>query len=211
MISSLRSAACSLTRTKISSVDSMSRILYPSLTNTRCMHLTSVKLKEIRMVNMKVRVKDTNKLSQLEGESSSIAIDFSGNTMFPDETTPEKEFSGMLYKHLPIINVKATPNNTIMTITDHTGLVLGIHTAGIEGFRNARKGTNIAGQQTANTFGLRIVEKGIKTVRLRIQGIGPGRAAAIKGFELAGVEIVSITDDTRVSWCPPRPRKPRRI
>ncbi|XP_076653330.1 mitochondrial ribosomal protein S11 [Halictus rubicundus] len=210
MISSVRSAVCSLMRTKISSVDSMSRILYPNLTNTRCMHLTSVDLKEIRLVNMKVRVKDTSKLDSLEGERS-VSIDFSGNTMFPDATTPEKVYDGLLYKHLPIINVKATPNNTIMTITDHTGLVLGTHSAGIEGFKNARKGTNIAGQQAANTFGLRIMEKGIKTIRLRIQGIGAGRAAAIKGLQLAGVEIVSITDDTRVSWCPPRPRKQRRI
>ncbi|KAK1136042.1 hypothetical protein K0M31_000611 [Melipona bicolor] len=86
-----------------------------------------------------------------------------------------------------------------------------LRSAGVEGFRNTRKGTNIAAQQTAVTFGKRMLENGFRTVRLRIQGIGPGRMGAIKGFQLAGVNVVSITDDTRVSYNPPRPRKQRRI
>ncbi|KAF3423163.1 hypothetical protein E2986_12768 [Frieseomelitta varia] len=57
----------------------------------------------------------------------------------------------------------------------------------------------------------RMLDNGFRTVRLRIQGIGPGRMGAIKGFQLAGVNVVSITDDTRVSYNPPRPRKQRRI
>ncbi|CAK9831282.1 30S ribosomal protein S11, chloroplastic [Anthophora retusa] len=90
-------------------------------------------------------------------------------------------------------------------------MIIMINSAGIEGFKNTRKGTNIAAQQTAITFCNRIIEKGFKTVRVRIQGIGPGRMGVIKGFELSGLNVVSITDDTRVSWNPPRPRKRRRI
>ncbi|CAK9800260.1 30S ribosomal protein S11, chloroplastic [Anthophora plagiata] len=90
-------------------------------------------------------------------------------------------------------------------------MLIMIHSAGIEGFKNTRKGTNIAAQQTAITFSKSILETHIPAFRLRVQGIGPGRMGAIKGFQLSGLNIVSITDDTRVSWNPPRPRKQRRI
>lgn len=55
------------------------------------------------------------------------------------------------------------------------------------------------------------IEKGLNTVRVRVRGLGPGRMAAIKGLQLSGVQIVSITDATRVSPNPPRPRKQRRL
>lgn len=53
--------------------------------------------------------------------------------------------------------------------------------------------------------------KGIQTVRVVIRGIGPGRASSITGLQMAGLDIVSITDATRVSDNPPRARKARRI
>lgn len=52
-----------------------------------------------------------------------------------------------------IINIKSTPNNTILNFTDANGKTILSHTAGIEGFKNAKKGTNIAGQQAAITLG----------------------------------------------------------
>lgn len=52
-----------------------------------------------------------------------------------------------------IINIKSTPNNTILNFTDANGKVILGHSAGIEGFKNAKKGTNIAGQQAAITLG----------------------------------------------------------
>ncbi|KAL1397242.1 hypothetical protein pipiens_009907, partial [Culex pipiens pipiens] len=55
------------------------------------------------------------------------------------------------------------------------------------------------------------IERGYKTVRVTVRGLGPGRMSAIKGLEMAGMNIVSITDSTRVSWNPPRPRKQRKL
>ncbi|XP_032685772.1 30S ribosomal protein S11 isoform X2 [Odontomachus brunneus] len=131
--------------------------------------------------------------------------------LFPDEDTPNRLFNGVPYKELHIINIKSTPNNTIMNFTDYKGKAITLHSSGIEGFKNARKGTNIAAQQAAITFGNRIREYGINTVRIRVQGIGAGRMSSIKGLHMTGLNIVSVTDDTRVSWNPPRARKQRRV
>lgn len=55
------------------------------------------------------------------------------------------------------------------------------------------------------------LKKGVHAVRVVIQGLGPGRSSSIKGLQMSGVDIVSITDATRVSDNPPRARKARRI
>lgn len=86
-----------------------------------------------------------------------------------------------------------------------------IRSCGVEGFKNTRKGTNIAAQATAITLGGKIVERGVKTARVTVRGLGPGRMSAIKGLTMAGINVVSITDTTPVSWHPPRPRKVKRL
>ncbi|XP_046628124.1 28S ribosomal protein S11, mitochondrial [Neodiprion virginianus] len=148
-----------------------------------------------------------------KGEKS-IQIDnllSSSEILFPDETTPFRLHDGTPYKDLPICNIKVSHNNTIISLTDCHGKVQMIHTCGKEGFKNTRKGTNIAAQATATTFGARTLRSGIKTVRVRIRGIGPGRMSSIKGLQIGGLDIVSVTDNTHVSWTPPRPRKARRL
>ncbi|XP_011703279.1 PREDICTED: 30S ribosomal protein S11, chloroplastic [Wasmannia auropunctata] len=168
--------------------------------------------KEIRTLNEKLQVGQTSKYGLVEGETMPETTNVSQQEhLFPDADTPNRLFNGVPYKEMHIVNIKSTPNNTIMTFTNFSGDVLLLHSAGIEGFKNAKKGTNIAAQQAAITLGNRILEYGINTVRIRVQGIGPGRMSSIKGLQMTGLNIVSITDDTRVSWDPPRPRKQRRI
>lgn len=55
------------------------------------------------------------------------------------------------------------------------------------------------------------LQKGLHTVRVVVRGLGPGRASSVKGLQMGGLNIVSITDATRVSDNPPRPRKARRV
>jgi small subunit ribosomal protein S11 len=86
-----------------------------------------------------------------------------------------------------------------------------IRSCGIEGFKNTRKGTNIAAQATAITFCGKVVDRGVKAARVVVRGLGPGRMSAIKGLQMGGLNIVSITDTTRVSWSGPRPRKQRKL
>ncbi|CAD7092231.1 unnamed protein product [Hermetia illucens] len=131
--------------------------------------------------------------------------------LFVDADTPKKLFNGVPFCELPICNIRVSPNNTIVSLSDHKGLIQMIRSCGIEGFKNARKGTNIAAQATAISLSQKAIERGIKTVRVNVRGLGPGRMSAIKGLQMAGMNIVSITDSTPVSWNPPRPRKQRRL
>ncbi|KAJ8925408.1 hypothetical protein NQ315_009240 [Exocentrus adspersus] len=130
---------------------------------------------------------------------------------FPDIDTPNRLFNGIAFKDLPVFNIRVSPNNTIINVTDAKGVPKILRSCGIEGFKNTRKGTNIAAQATAITIGTKALEKGIKTVRVRVRGLGPGRMSAIKGLQMSGLQIISITDSTRVSWCPPRPRKRKKL
>ncbi|GAB1866548.1 30S ribosomal protein S11, chloroplastic [Camponotus japonicus] len=167
--------------------------------------------KEIRLQNEKVKVGRGSKYGLIEGETTVEALNINQQDLFPDADTPNRLFNGVPFKDLHIVNIKSSPNNTIFSFTDGKGLVIMTHTAGIEGFKNAKKGTNIAGQQAAIALASRILDYGVNMVRIRIQGIGAGRMSSIKGFQMAGLNVISITDATRVSWCPPRPRKQRRV
>ncbi|KYN33248.1 30S ribosomal protein S11, chloroplastic [Trachymyrmex septentrionalis] len=178
---------------------------------SRNIYTTHLCCKDIRTKHDKVKVGGL-KYGLVEGETMPETTNINQQEyLFPDADTPNRLFNGVPYKELHIINIKSTPNNTIMSFTNFSGAVLKLHTAGIEGFKNAKKGTNLAAQQAAITLGNRILEYGINTVKIRVQGIGAGRMSSIKGFQMVGLNIVSITDDTRVSWNPPRPRKQRRI
>uniref|UniRef100_A0A914RES4 Ribosomal protein S11 n=1 Tax=Parascaris equorum TaxID=6256 RepID=A0A914RES4_PAREQ len=81
----------------------------------------------------------------------------------------------------------------------------------LEGFKNARKKTTIAGQTTGVAAGQRLVRRGIRTVRVQVKGLGPGRMTCVKGLTAAGVHVISITDNTPLPELGPRPRKIRRV
>lgn len=69
--------------------------------------------------------------------------------LFPDIDLPDRVFADIPFKELPIVNISVSKNNTIMSVTKHDGNVIAMNTAGREGYKNCRKGTNIAGQATA--------------------------------------------------------------
>ncbi|XP_043278865.1 28S ribosomal protein S11, mitochondrial [Venturia canescens] len=147
-----------------------------------------------------------------EGEQH-IDIDYSNikADLFPDENTPNRLFNGVPFKEIPIVHIRVSHNNTIVGLTDHKGVLKIMHSCGREGFKNARKGTNIAAQATAITLSTKALEQGFKTVRVRVRGLGPGRMSSIKGLQMGGLNIISVTDSTRVTWTPLRARKARRL
>ncbi|PRD29124.1 UNVERIFIED_CONTAM: 28S ribosomal protein S11 [Trichonephila clavipes] len=130
---------------------------------------------------------------------------------FPDETTDNMLFNGVRFADLPIVHIRVSKNNTIYMLTDAKGSPNEIRSCGIEGFKNTKKGTNIAAQATAISFSTRLLRKGFNQVRVAIKGLGPGRMASIKGLEMGGLNIVSITDKTPVVHGGNRPRKQRRL
>uniref|UniRef100_A0A1I8QBU2 Ribosomal protein S11 n=1 Tax=Stomoxys calcitrans TaxID=35570 RepID=A0A1I8QBU2_STOCA len=130
---------------------------------------------------------------------------------FPDAGLSNQLFNGLPFSDIPIANIRVSPNNTIIVFTDSKGVPRLTHSCGVEGFKNARKGTNIAAQATAITVGSKALELGWKTIRVKVKGLGPGRMSAIKGLQMSGLNIISITDNTPVSWNPPRARKQRSL
>lgn len=78
--------------------------------------------------------------------------------VFPDVDTPTALFNGVPFNQIPVCNIRVSPNNTIISISDSKGVPQMIRSCGIEGFKNSRKGTNIAAQATAiNISGVSVV------------------------------------------------------
>ncbi|ESN90032.1 hypothetical protein HELRODRAFT_182938 [Helobdella robusta] len=130
----------------------------------------------------------------------------------PTENTPSTTIDGVRFDKLPIAHIKSSPNNTIISITNHTGLeLLGRSSCGQEGFRNVKKSTSVAAQATGLSVGLKVMKKGVKNLRVCVKGIGAGRLPSLKGMQMAGLNIVSLTDTTPLIHSGPRPRKARRL
>lgn len=108
------------------------------------------------------------------------------------------------------LHIKATFNNTIVSVTDKKGEVIASSSAGACGFRGSKKGTAYAAQ-IASEKALTIAKQnnGLTTVDVFVSGIGQGRDAAIRSAATMGVEVESITDKTGVPHGGVRPRKVR--
>jgi len=123
----------------------------------------------------------------------------------PDENTPFELYDGVMFSELPILHIKVSKNNTLMTLTTHDGKILVRRSCGTEGFKHCRKGTTVAAQTTGLAMANRIHKAGLKNVRVVIKGLGPGRMSSVKGLVDGGINIVSITDDSPYLEFPLRP------
>lgn len=110
-----------------------------------------------------------------------------------------------------VAHIKATFNNTIVTITDTNGDVLCWATAGTSGFKGSRKSTPFAAQRAAETCAERAVKFGVKEMEIRVKGPGSGRESAITGLQIAGISIKAIEDVTPLPHNGCRPPKKRRV
>lgn len=107
--------------------------------------------------------------------------------------------------------VKATFNNTIVTLTDNTGQTLAWGSAGASGFKGARKSTPYAATTAVEQVAKKAREMGVSSIELYIKGPGPGRDGAIRAFKAAGLNITMIADVTPIPHNGPRARKRRRV
>ncbi len=110
-----------------------------------------------------------------------------------------------------VAHVLATFNNTRITITDPTGAVLCWATAGANSFKGAKKSTPYAASVVAENVAKKAAENGMKTVDVLMRGPGGGREAAVRGLQVAGLVVNSITDTTRVPHNGCRAKKRRRV
>ena len=110
-----------------------------------------------------------------------------------------------------IAHIKATFNNTMITITDTAGETLAWASAGTVGFKGTRKSTPFAAQRAAETVAQAARKFGITELEIRVKGPGSGRESAITALQAAGMRIQSIEDVTPLPHNGCRPPKKRRV
>lgn len=110
-----------------------------------------------------------------------------------------------------IAHIKATFNNTTVTITDVNGDVLCWATAGTSGFKGSRKSTPFAAQRAAETCAEQASKFGVKEIEVKVKGPGSGRESAITGLQTSGLTIKAIEDVTPLPHNGCRPPKRRRV
>lgn len=115
-------------------------------------------------------------------------------------------------KNIPVgvAHIHSTFNNTIVTITDLAGNAISWSSAGALGFKGSRKSTPFAAQMASEAAAKAAILSGVQKVEVSVKGPGPGREAAIRPLQVAGLEITAINDVTPVphNGCRP-PKRPR--
>ena len=111
---------------------------------------------------------------------------------------------------LGVAHIHSTFNNTIVTITDPAGNAISWSSAGALGFKGSKKSTPFAAQMASEAAAKAALDAGMIKIEVEVKGPGPGREAAIRSLQIAGLEITSIKDVTPIphNGCRP-PKKPR--
>jgi small subunit ribosomal protein S11 len=124
--------------------------------------------------------------------------------------TPRKR---RVKKNIPsgVAHIHSTFNNTIITITDPNGNAIAWSSAGALGYKGSRKSTPFAAQLAGEACAKAAMEHGVQKVEVSVKGPGPGREAAIRSLQTAGLEIIAIKDVTPIphNGCRP-PKRPHK-
>lgn len=110
-----------------------------------------------------------------------------------------------------IAHIKATHNNTLVTISDTNGETLAWDSAGTIGFKGARKSTPFAATRAGEQCGQKVRKMGMTEIEVRITGTGAGRENAVSGMVSTGLRVTAVEDRTPVPHNGCRPRKKRRV
>ncbi|MCK4882505.1 MAG: 30S ribosomal protein S11 [Candidatus Omnitrophica bacterium] len=110
-----------------------------------------------------------------------------------------------------VVHIKATFNNTVITITDTQGNVIVWSTPGVVGFSGSKKSTPFAAQVASSDAARRAKDLGLKSVEVLVNGPGSGRESAIRALQANGLTVTSIKDVTPLPHNGCRPRKKRRV
>jgi small subunit ribosomal protein S11 len=135
-------------------------------------------------------------------------LSLSADTIEPVKVVKAK---GSKNVHSGIAHVLSTFNNTIVTITDLTGKVIGWSSAGKVGFKGSRKSTAYAAQLVAQDASRQAMGHGLKEVEVRVKGPGAGRESAVRALQAIGLDLTLIRDVTPVPHNGCRPPKQRRV
>ncbi len=158
-----------------------------------------------------VAPKEVAKASKREGAPAAPPaenLSLSGGDIEPVKIVKAK---GSKNVHSGIAHVLSTFNNTIVTITDLTGKVIGWSSAGKVGFKGSRKSTAYAAQMVAQDASRQAMGHGLKEVEVRVKGPGAGRESAVRALQAIGLDLTVIRDVTPVPHNGCRPPKQRRV
>jgi len=124
---------------------------------------------------------------------------------------PKRKKKKVLTSDEGVAHIKATFNNTIITLTDLHGNVVAWASAGAMGFKGSRKSTSFAAGQAAEKAANLALDVGLKRVRVEVKGPGSGRESAIRSLAVVGLVITAIKDVTPIPHNGCRPPKRRRV
>lgn len=113
--------------------------------------------------------------------------------------------------HAGVVHVVSTFNNTIVSVTDQVGNVIGWSSSGKMGFRGSRKSTAYAAQLVAQDACRQAMAHGLKQAEVRVKGPGAGRESAVRAVQGLGIDVTRIKDVTPVPHNGCRPKKARRV
>ncbi|MEN8136094.1 MAG: 30S ribosomal protein S11 [Thermodesulfobacteriota bacterium] len=124
-----------------------------------------------------------------------------------------KKMRKKVKKNVPegIVSIRSTFNNTIITFSDKEGNVISWCSAGCLGFKGSRKSTPFAAQNATEAAAQKAAEHGMRKVEVRATGPGPGRDAAIRALQTAGMDVYQISDVTPIPHNGCKPPKRRRV
>ncbi len=137
-------------------------------------------------------------------QKKSGGSDVSGTSRALNRVPKRKLASGKL-------NILATFNNTILTLTDPKGNSVMAASSGALGFKGARKSTPFAAAKVGEIIGDKALQMGMKDAEVIIRGIGAGRESALRAFAGKGITVTKISDRTPVPHNGPRAKKARRV
>jgi len=146
---------------------------------------------------------------KLSKEDKEVALEKSEGESAVSATRRKKKGKKQIYKGQA--HIQCTYNNTIVTITDLSGGVVGWSSAGILGFKGAKKSTPYAATQIVADVTEKIRKNQIKELEVYVKGVGSGREAAIRALSNNGFDIVMIKDMTPIPHNGCRPKRPRRV
>jgi len=150
---------------------------------------------------------------QKKEQAASVARAPESLSLSGDEVEKPKvvKAKGSKNVHLGIAHVLSTFNNTIVTITDMKGNVIGWSSAGKVGFKGSRKSTAYAAQMVAQDASRQAMGHGLKEVEVLVKGPGAGRESAVRALQAIGLDLTVIRDVTPVPHNGCRPPKQRRV
>ncbi len=148
-----------------------------------------------------------------EGVAPAAAAPAENLSLSPDAVEQPKivKAKGSKNIHNGVAHILATFNNTIVTITDMKGNVIGWSSAGKVGFKGSRKSTAYAAQMVAQDASRQAMGHGLKEVEVLVKGPGAGRESAVRALQAIGLELTVIRDVTPVPHNGCRPPKQRRV